>query len=158
LSLHESGEPGAVVPVECLQRLDLPLQRLTLGGQTPDDVLIALLSLVLEFIGIRLGVFGSLFGPHPRFGQNLVGVSPGAVRVCLGVSRYLRRLCTRLGQSLFGVPLKIVGMRPSIPNDLLRGYPCVRADLVCLMMRTGNVLLGRPLGQSKHLEGLPLGI
>jgi hypothetical protein len=31
-------------PVELLQRLDLLLQRFALGGQAPDDVLVALLA------------------------------------------------------------------------------------------------------------------
>src|SRR3954447_5614626 len=57
LSLDESREPGSVFLVELLQRFDLLLQRFTLRVQAPGNILILLLGLMLEFIGIRLGIF-----------------------------------------------------------------------------------------------------
>ena len=79
LSLHESREPGPVVPVEDLQRFDLLLKALTLGGQAPDHVLVPLLGLMLEFVGVRLGVLADLLRAHSRLGQELVGVPAGVV-------------------------------------------------------------------------------
>jgi hypothetical protein len=157
LSLHESREPGPVVLVEMLQRLDLLLQRFTLRGQAPDDVLISLLGLMLEFIGVRLGVLSDLRCPCASVGQRFLGVSLKIVGVRLCVPDYLFGRCACVGLRFVGVSLKIVGARLCVPDYMLGLCARVRANLVRLMMSTGDVLLSCSLGQSQHLESLTLG-
>jgi len=158
LTLHEGGKPGPVVPVELLQRLDLPLQRFTFGGQAPHHVVITLLGSMLELVGIRLGFFGNLVCLCQRIGERLVSVSPGIVGVRLRISDYLLRRCACVRKRLVGFPPKIVGVRLDVPDYLLRRGARIRADLVRLTMSTGNVVLGCSLGQVQHLESLTLGV
>jgi len=157
LILHEIRESGPVALVKLLQRFDLPLQRLTLGGQTPDDIFIALLGLMHKFVGIRLGIFGHLVCPYSSIGQHLFGVPLCVVRMSLGVSGYLCCRSARIGHHLLGFLPENVGVRLGVSGYLLRRCARIRTNRVRFSPSTGDVFLGCSLSQGEHLESLVLG-
>ena len=154
LGLHESQEPGPVVPVEFLQRFDLLLQPFTLGDQVPDHLFVPLLGLTLQSIGARLRILGYPRCLCSRIGDNLVGVSPSIAGVRLGIFGYLRHPRSRVGQRLVGLAPDSVGLRLGIPNYPLRRCARIRVNLVRLAMSVGDMLIGCSLGQGQHLQGL----
>jgi hypothetical protein len=154
LGLHESQEPGPVVPVEFLQRFDLLLQRFTLGGQVSDHLFVPLLGLTLQSIGARLRNSGYLRRLCSRIGANLVGASPRIVGLRLGIFGYLRCPRSRVGHHLIGLAPDSVGLRFGISNYLLCRRARIRVNLARLAMSGGDMLIGCPLGQGQHLQGL----
>ena len=65
-------------------------------------------------------------------------------------------MCIR--QRPVGFVSKIVGVRLGFLDNLLGPGPHIRKDLVRLTLRSGEVLVCRPLRQGQHLQSLPLGI
>jgi hypothetical protein len=154
LGLHESQEPGPVLPVEFLQSFDLLLQPLTLGGQVSDHLLVPMLGLTLQSVGARLCILGYFSCLCPRIGDNLVGVSSSIAGVRFGIFRYLRCLRSRVGQHLVRLAPDSVALRLGISNYLLCRRARIRVNLVRLAMSVGDMLIGRSLGQGQHLKGL----
>ena len=154
LGLHEGQQPRPVVPVELLQHLDLLLQRFPLGGQVADLLVVPLPGQALESVGAGPGLLGDLRRLGPRVGDDLRAVLPCGLRVRLGVLGRLQCMRSRVGQHLVGLAPDGVGLRLGLADDLLRGRTGVRHDLVRLAMSGGDVLVGGPLGEGQHLEGL----
>jgi hypothetical protein len=129
LALHEGPQLCPVVPVESLQCFDLLLQRCPLGYQATNDVLIPLVCFALEFIGL-----------------------------CLSILGYLRSTCSRIRESLAGVPPSTVGMRPGVSGYLLCRRSRFGQHPVSLVLRAGDMLVSCSLGQHQYLKGLTLGV
>jgi hypothetical protein len=75
----------------------------------------------------------------------------------LGVSGHLRCGGVCIGQHLFGLLLKKVGVRLDVSDYLLCRRAGICTNRVRLTPGASEVFLGCPLGQSEHLEGLVLG-
>jgi hypothetical protein len=158
LTLHKRRQARPVVAVELLERFDLVNEGDALAFQTPDDVVIPLLSFTLEPSRVGLGVLDYLGRSGARIGQDLVGVASRTVGLRLGLADYLLSRRVRIGQFLAGVLARAIRVRLGVSDYLLRIRPRVRPDISGLVLSTGNMIVGGPLGQNQHLKRLPLRI
>ena len=158
LTLHERGQARPVVAIELLKRFDLLLKRRALAFQTPNHVVISLLSFTIEFRRVGLGILDYLGRSGACIGENFVGVASRTVGLRLGLADYLLGRRMRIGQFLAGVLAGPIRVRLGVPDYLLRCRPRVRPDIAGLVLSTGHMIVGRPLGQNQHLKRLPLRI
>jgi hypothetical protein len=146
LTLHESLEPGPILPIEPLQRFDLLLKHLALGGQAADNILVALLGEMLELVSLRLSDLGEVVSPDPRIGQEFLGLLLRLVGTRVSVTGYLRCRGMCFGKGRLGLPPQRLGTGLGIPDYLSRPVTRLPANPIRLAPSAGQVFLGRSLG------------